>query len=31
MTMTSRERLVAALNHKEPDAIPVGTGSDHAK
>jgi uroporphyrinogen-III decarboxylase len=23
MTMTSRERLAAALNHKEPDAIPV--------
>jgi hypothetical protein len=23
MTMTSRERLVAALNHKGPDAIPV--------
>jgi hypothetical protein len=30
MTMTSRERVLAALEHREPDAVPVGeAGIDH--
>jgi uroporphyrinogen decarboxylase len=28
--MTSRERVVAALNHKEPDAVPFDLGSMHS-
>ena len=28
--MTSRERMLAALNHEEPDQIPLDLGSGHA-
>lgn len=28
--MTSRERVMTALNHREPDRIPLDLGSGHA-
>ena len=28
--MNSRERVLTALEHKEPDRIPIGFGSHHS-
>ena len=30
MTMTSRERVLAALNHEEPDRVPIILGTSNA-
>ncbi|MGZ8515072.1 MAG: hypothetical protein ACXWXA_08530 [Candidatus Limnocylindrales bacterium] len=30
MTMSSRDRILAAINHKEPDRVPIVIGASNA-